>query len=222
MAQALTFELSKVETEAVRLRMLGHLALIDDTLASEVRDGLGVENSVPKLTPAREPLDLKISPALRLYGKYEDTLTGRKVGILLGGGFDAEMMTALVAAIEKEGAKTAIVAAKIQGEIDSGGNTHVADMALRASPSVLFDAVVVLSGPEGDKKLAGDPNAVAFLMDADRHCKAIGWAGVPGLAGKAGLKESEGMVPLAAKSAIKDFIKAARIGRFWDREEDKP
>lgn len=222
MAQALTFELSKVETEAVRLRILGHLALIDDTLSSEVRDGLGVENGVPKLTPAREPLDLKISPALRLYGKYEDTLMGRKVGILLGGGFDAEMMTALLAAIEKEGAKTAIVAAKIQGEIDSGGNTHVADMALRASPSVLFDAVVVLSGPEGDKKLAGDPNAVAFLMDADRHCKAIGWAGVPGLAGKAGLKESEGMVPLAAKSAIKDFIKEARIGRFWDREEDKP
>ena len=222
MAQALTFELSKVETEAVRLRVLGHLALIDDTLSSEVREGLGVESGVPKLTPAREPVDLKISPALRLYGKYEDTLKGRKVGILLGSGFDPEIMTALVAAIEKEGAKAAIVAAKIQDEIDSGGNMHVVDMALRASPSVLFDAVAVLAGPEGDKKLAGDPNAVAFLMDADRHCKAIGWAGVPGLSGKAGLNESEGMVPLTAKSAVKDFIKAARIGRFWDREEDKP
>ena len=110
MAQALTFELSKVETEAVRLRMLGHLALIDNTLASKVRDGLGVDGSVPKLTPAREPLDLKVSPALRLYGKYKDTLAGRKVGILLGGGLDAEMMTALVAAPEKEGARASIVA----------------------------------------------------------------------------------------------------------------
>jgi catalase len=141
---------------------------------------------------------------------------------LLGSGFDPEIMTALVAAIEKEGAKAAIVAAKIQGEIDSGGSMHVVDMALRASPSVLFDAVAVLAGPEGDKKLAGDPNAVAFLMDADRHCKAMSWAGVPELSGKAGLKESDGMVPLTAKSAVKDFIKAARIGRFWDREEDKP
>jgi catalase len=222
MAQALTFELSKVETEAVRLRMLGHLALIDDTLSSEVRDGLGVDGGVPKLTPAREPLDLKVSPALRLFGKYEDTLMGRKVGILLGGGFDPEILAALVAAIEKEGANTAIVAAKIQGEFESGGKMHAVEMALRASPSVLFDAVVVLSGSDGDKKLAADPNAVAFLMDADRHCKAIGWAGVPALSGKAGLKGAEGMVPLVAKTAIKDFIKAARIGRFWDREEDKP
>jgi catalase len=220
-AQALTFELSKVETQPVRLRMLGHLALIDDTLASEVRDGLGVDGEVPKLTPAREPLDLKVSPALRLYGKYEDTLAGRKVGILIGGGFDAQMMTALVAAIEKEGAKAGIVAAKIQGEIDSEGKMHLVEMALRASPSVLFDAVVVLSGPEGDKKLARDPNAVAFLMDADRHCKAIGWAGVPELSGKSGLKEAEGLVQLTAKSAIRDFIRAATIGRFWDREEDK-
>jgi catalase len=221
MAQALTFELSKVETEAIRIRMLGHLAIIDDTLASEVRDGLGVDANLPKLTPARAPLDLKLSPALRLYGKYGDTLAGRKVGILLGAGFDSELMTVLLAAIEKEGAKAAIVAAKIQGELDSGGRIHVVEMALRASPSVLFDAVVILSGPVGDKKLAGDPNAVAFLMDAQRHCKAVGWAGIPELAGKAGIKEAEGMVPLGTKNSTKDFIKAARIGRFWDREEDK-
>jgi catalase len=221
LAQALTFELSKVETEAVRLRMLGHLALIDDTLSSQVCDGLGVGGDVPKLTPAREPLDLKISPALRLYGKYEDTLAGRKIGILLGGGFDAEMLKALVAAIDNEGAKAAIVGAKIQGEVDSKGKTQMVEMALRASPSVLFDAVAVLSGPEGDEKLAGDPNAVSYLMDADRHCKAVGWAGVPELARKAGIKEAEGMVPLGSKNVAKDFIKAAKIGRFWDREADK-
>ena len=222
MAQALIFELSKVETEAVRLRMLGHLALIDDTLSSEVRDGLGVDGGVPKLTPAREPLDLKISPALRLYGKYEDTLVGRKIGILLGGGFDTEMLKTLVASIEHEGAKCAIVAAKIQGEIGSEGKAQAVEMSLRASPSVLFDAVVVLSGPEGDEKLTGDPNAVSFLMDAERHCKAVGWAGVPELSRKAGIKEAEGMVPLDSKTGAKDFIKAAKMGRFWDREEGKP
>jgi hypothetical protein len=59
------------------------------------------------------------------------------------------------------------------------------------------------------------------VMDAQRHCKAVGWAGIPELAGKAGIKEAEGMVPLGTKNSTKDFIKAARIGRFWDREEDK-
>ncbi len=179
-------------------------------------------SSVPKLRPAREPLDLKLSPALRLYGKYEDTLAGRKVGILLGAGFDAEFKSTVIAAIEKENAKTAIITAKIQGESDAGGKMHGADMALRASPSVLFDAVVVLAGPEGDKNLAGDPDAVAFLMDAERHRKAVGWVGVPKLAGKAGLKKANGLVPLVTKAAVKDFANAAKVGRFWDREAVKP
>src|SRR6202050_2879026 len=42
-AQALTFELSKVQTEAIRLRMLGHLLLIDRELANVVIGALGAE-----------------------------------------------------------------------------------------------------------------------------------------------------------------------------------
>jgi C-terminal domain found in long catalases len=58
-------------------------------------------------------------------------------------------------------------------------------MALRGAPSVLFDVVVVLSGPKGDQELAKNPNAVSLLMDAFRHCKAIAWSGIPTLAAKA-------------------------------------
>jgi catalase len=65
-----------------------------------------------------------------------------------------------------------------------------ADAALRASPSVLFDAVVVLAGPDGDKALANDPNAVGFVVDAVRHCKAFGFAGVPTLTQKTGVKSA--------------------------------
>ena len=54
-------------------------------------------------------------------------------------------------------------------------------MALNGSPSGLFDAVVVLAGPDGDKALAADPDAVGFMMDAGRHLKAIGLAGIPDL-----------------------------------------
>ncbi|MFZ0817946.1 MAG: catalase-related domain-containing protein [Candidatus Sulfotelmatobacter sp.] len=50
LAQAITFELSKVETERVRLRMLGHLELIDARLAQQVRSGLGVAS--PTALPA--------------------------------------------------------------------------------------------------------------------------------------------------------------------------
>jgi catalase len=115
----------------------------------------------------------------------------------------------------------AFVTTKIQGELDSAGQLHPADMALRTSPSVLFDAVAVLAGTEGDKKLAGDPNAVAFLIDAKRHCKAIGFAGIPLLLRKAGAQEKEpGVVEIAGKGGVDVFVAAGRTGRFWQRESE--
>jgi catalase len=221
LANALTFELSKVETKAVRLRMLGHLLLIDKDLANDVITAMGAEGQADKITPAKTPVDLKPSPALRIYGKYKPTLAGRKVGLLLGAGFDAKLKKDLVSQIESEGAKPAIVTSKIQGELDAQGQLVPADMALRASPSVLFDAVAILSGQEGDRKLAADPNALGFLMDAVRHCKAVGFAGIPSLAKAAAVKEEPGVADITGKSGVKGFIAAARTGRFWEREAEK-
>ena len=106
------------------------------------------------------------------------------MGILLAAGFSLKLENALAIAIKKEGATPAIIAPKVSGVMDSEGNKHPADMALSGSPSVLFDAVVVLAGAEGDKALSGNPDAIGFLMDACRHLKAIGLSGVPGLAMK--------------------------------------
>ena len=221
LANALTFELGKVETEAVRPRMLGHLVLIDKDLANKVTTALGAEGQAEKITPAKTPIDLEPSPALRIYEKYKPTIAGRKVGVLLGAGFDSKLKKDVVSQIEAEDAKAAIISCKIQGELDADGELTPAEMALRASPSVLFDAVVVLAGPEGDKKLAGDPNALNFLMDAVRHCKAVGFSGIPSLARAAGIKEEPGVVNVTNKAGINNFIAAARTGRFWGREVGK-
>jgi catalase len=221
LASALIFELGKLETEAIRLRMLGHLLLIDRALADTVIRNLGAEGKADKITPAKTPVDLAPSPALRLYGKTKPTLQGRKVGMLLGGGFDDKLKRDLVTQIEAQGAKVAFITGKIQGEMDADGQLHAADMALRASPSVLFDAVVILAGPDGDKKLAADPNAQAFVTDAKRHCKAVGLSGVATLMKKVGVTEQPGIVELAGKGGTKAFIAAAKTGRFWEREEEK-
>jgi catalase len=105
---------------------------------------------------------------LRLYGKYKTTLDGRKVGILLADGFDAKLKDALVAAVRKEKATPAIIAPKVGEVMDSAGKKVMAEVALSASPSIMFDAVAVLAGPAGDKSLSAEPDAVSFLMDADR------------------------------------------------------
>ncbi len=208
-AQALTFELSKVDIPDIRRRMLGHLEVIDPKLGAKVADELGMTGKAIKAQPAAMPIDLEPSPALRLYGKYKPTLEGRKVGVLAASGHDSTLMQAVVKSIEKEGATAAIIAPRV-GEIEGS-------MALRGSPSVVFDAVVILAGAEGDKALTSNPDAVGFLMDACRHLKAIGLSGVPGLTAKAGA-QGPGIVELKSPKEIKSFLDFARNGKVWERE----
>lgn len=221
LAGALTFELSKLETEAIRRRMLGHLQIIDSDLAKAVASKLGAAGTAETITPARHPVDLEPSPALRLYGKTKASLQGRKIGLLLGAGFDGKLKNDLLAKIKKEGAKAAIITTRIQGEVDARGTLHAADMALRTSPSVLFDAVAVLAGADGDKELNEDQNALAFVWDAKRHCKAVGYAGIPALSKRTELKPEPGVVDLLRSAGTTEFISAARTGRFWEREEER-
>jgi catalase len=217
-AQALTFELSKVEIQAIRQKILGHLNIIDETLGDTVAAELGMEGEAIAAKPSILPIDLDPSPALRLYGKYKPTLKGRKVGVLLAPGFNLKLKNALVAAIEKEGATAAIIAPKVGGVKDSTNTKQAAEMALRGSPSVLFDAVAVLAGPEGDKALSADPDAIGFLMDACRHLKAIGLSGITELATKSQVAGIVGIVEIGAAKDITGFIDLAREGKVWARE----
>jgi catalase len=67
-ASAFAFELGHVAIEAIRRRMLGHLNIIDESLGSEVAAALGMTCQSETTQPARKPIDLPLSPALRLYG----------------------------------------------------------------------------------------------------------------------------------------------------------
>ncbi len=219
-AKALTFELGKVDIPEIRKRMLGHLNIIDKALGGTVAEGLGMTGEAEKITPAVPPVDLEPSPALRLYGKYKPTLRGRKVGVLLAPGFDVALRDALVAAIKKENATAALIAPKVGGVEDAAGKKHAADMALAASPSVLFDAVAVLAGPAGDDALTKNPDAVGFLMDACRHLKSIALAGVPALAKKTEVAGVVGVSELNGSKEIAAFIKFAKNGKVWEREAE--
>ncbi len=217
-AMALTFELSKVDIVEIRRKMLGHLDVIDPKLGAKVAEELGMPGEALKANPAATPIDLDVSPALRLYGKYKPTLKGRKVGVLLAAGFDLKLKNALVLAIKKEGATPAIIAPMVGGVKDAQGTKHPAEMALSGSPSVLFDAVVVLSGSDGDKALTGNPDAVGFLMDAGRHLKAIGLSGVTGLAAKTQVSGEVGVIDLRSAKDVQKFLDVARNGKVWERE----
>ncbi|MDB5802071.1 MAG: Catalase [Rhodocyclales bacterium] len=220
---AYAFELGKVESVQIRRRVLGHLDNISADLGAKVADLLGMQGQADAIAPRVTPVDLPPSPALSILAKAPATLKGRKVGILLGEGYDPADLAAIRAAIVKEQADVATIAAKVGGVPDVNDEVLAVDMALKAAPSVLFDAVVILAGPAGDVVLSGQAPAVEWLKNAFVHLKCIALLGVETLVTKANIKPDAGVILLKKSGktiSLKDFIEAAKKGRVWNREDN--
>nr|WP_233141317.1 catalase [Haematobacter missouriensis] len=209
-ASAFTFELSKVEMEHVRKRVLSLLRNVDEALAAQVADGLAMD--LPdRATPAREPVDLDLSDALSIQKNWTSTLKGRTVGILFDEGSDSAELERLIKAVEDAGGTAFTVAPKVGGLSLEGGKMK-ADGQLAGSPSVLFDAVALVLTAEAAKKLSRNGAAVAFVVDAFSHLKAIGLNdGAKTLLDRAGVEAGPGVTGL-------DGLVEAATQRYWERE----
>jgi catalase len=110
-ASAFTFELSKVQTVAIRSRMVAHLLNVDEDLANTVAAGLRLRE-MPGALPAARPTrtNLEGSPALSIPLKGPESFKGRKVGALVTDGVDGTLLEALRTALDADGAQLKIVA----------------------------------------------------------------------------------------------------------------
>ncbi len=213
-ASALVFELSKVEHGHIVETMVGHLRTIDETLGKRVADGLGIA-----LPAAQKPLvkvrDDKPSPALQIIGKMISTLKGRSVGILVADGSHAATIKKAVKAAHDAGATVKIVAPKIAGAKLSDGSMLKADGQLAGTPSVMFDAVVVVLSNKGAAMLANESAAREFVQHAFAHLKAIAVDdGGKQLLDVAGVEPDDAVIDA---SDMKTFVSAAAT-RHWHRE----
>jgi catalase len=220
---ALVFELSKVETAAIRERVCAHLAHVDESLAKRVAAGLGLDEAIkPAETRVPAKKDVEPSPALSILAKAPQTLKGRVVGCLAADGADRALVDGLRKAVETEGAQMKIVAPRIGGVKAGDGSTIAADMRIDGGPSVLFDAVALIVDEAGARALAKDAAAVAFVADAFNHLKAIGYtvAAEPLLrrAGIGAELADEGVSIIADANALAGFVATARKMRIWERE----
>jgi len=209
-ASAFVFELSKVQLEHVRKRLVSRLRNVDEGLASRVAAGLAID--LPdKAKAARAPIDMKPSDALSIQKQAKDMLKGRKVGILFAEGSDKAAIDTLKGEIEKAGGTAFLVAPKVGGVKVKGG-ILAADGQLAGSPSVLFDAIASILMPDQAEKLANDGAAVQWFMDAYGHCKTIAHCkGSQVLLDKAHVEPDDGVVP------VEQFMKVG-IKRHWARE----
>ena len=216
---AFIFELSKVQMETVRLRLLGRLANVDNGIATRVAAGLGYEGPITKgPAPVAVRTDLAPSPMLSILAKAKPTLKGRLIGCLVADGTDPKMVTAIEAAATEMGAELKVVAPKVGGAKGSDGGLIRADFQLAGGPSVLFDAVVLALSAEGTTMLAKEAAAVAFVHDAFSHLKVIGHsAAAKPLMDKAGVVADTGVVAVDGHGG-KTFLETAAKGRIWARE----
>ncbi len=220
-AMALTFELSKVQTVAIRARMVSHLLNIDKGLADQVANGLRLRE-MPKPADAARPTrqDLKPSSALSIQLNGPQSFAGRKVGALITDGVDSKILAALAKALKAEGATLKIVAPEVGGVEASDGTWYEADEKLEGGPSVLFDAVAILPSENGAALLATEPAARDFIADAVAHHKFIAYvdAAVP-LFEKAAAELDEGFIRLEKPKDCAGFVMQCRKLRYWDRTD---
>jgi catalase len=220
-ADSFTFELSKVEDPEIRGRMVSHLLNVDDELAVKVANGLGLQH-MPKRAEAVEPTrtDLEPSLALSILHNGPVNFEGRKVGALVTDGVDSDLLAGLKKALDKEGATLEFIAPTIAGVKASDGLWIEANQKIDGGPSVLYDAVALLTAKHGHDQLANNPAARDFVTDAFAHSKFIAYTD----AAKSFLitvlgadKLDDGFIELGEDKSIAKFIQECRKLRFWER-----
>jgi catalase len=215
---AFTFELSKVETPAIRERMVAHLGNVDPSLAQRIADGLGLAKvpappKPPVAIPSYEP-----SPPLRVIGNTKDTLEGRTVAILVADGTDGKRLAKLRGSLLSAGATVKIVAPKVGGAKAANGSAIDVDAQLGGAPSVLFDGVVLLLDARAGKALAEDVRAIDFVRDAYGHLKGLaadeGGQMViarAGLAPDAGVVDANDAAAVVAATSVRHLARESRV-----------
>ncbi len=247
---AISFELGHCDTEAVRKRVVGLLTQIDATLAARVADNLGLKVPLKPEQPINKsfgadtkPKDvqpvfvqqaIETSPALSMANTIKDTIKTRQVAILATNGADDSLMK-MKSALEAKGAMTKIVSMKLGTFRGADGEEIKADQAFLGTSSVLFDAIFIPGGQASVNVLMSKPEAILFINEAYRHCKAIAAIGEAvdllsstdaGVKINTGSEEGNSLAKLGIVTGNKfeskiatAFINAIAQHRFWEREE---
>ncbi len=193
LVKALRFELGKVEVPAIRERMVYLLSQVDRGLAEQVAEGLGIKvpakidgplnRSIPADANPKDVQPIKVtkpvgaSAALSMANTPKDSIRTRKIAALVADGFDEAGLEAMKKALTAGGAVLKTVAPRLGVVTGANGAQLNADFSLLTTSSVLFDAVYVAGGETSAATLAGEADALHFVNESYKHCKAIAATG---------------------------------------------
>ena len=250
---AFRFELGKVMSMEVRQRVVDLLTNVDRDLAAEVAAGIGVEAANTREANRRleagwdqygvtarpgklRPSAVERAPELSMANTVEPTVKTRKVAILAANGVDGAQLDGMKAALVAAGAVPELVA-PLPKVKTADSKELPADKTLLTVASVLYDAVYVPGGQASVAALTQEGDALHFVNEAFKHCKAIGATGegvdlllaaqiTPSTNGKgpeAELAGTEGIVairePAQLAAAAQQFIAAIAQHRAFTRSQ---
>src|SRR4051812_42888351 len=119
---AFRFELSRVQTPAIRERMVSGLMNVDTRLAQSVATGLGIREmptAMPNVMKRKVTPEVTASPALSLFARPGDgRIRARRVAILVADGCEGAPLVALADRLTKEGAVPRFVSTRL-GAVES-------------------------------------------------------------------------------------------------------
>jgi len=175
-AAAFRFELTKVETPAIRARMVAGLRNVDEQLASRVAQGLGIKlpDPLPRVLAKPTKPEVTTSPALSLMARPGDgSIRTRCVAVIVADGMKAADSQAIHDELMEQGAVAKYVGPRL-GPVQSDAKSGIeAEVTLETAPPVLFDAVVLPSGKAAIDALLKNGQAMDFVKEQYRHCKSI-------------------------------------------------
>ena len=247
---ALRFELGKVEMPEIRERMLVLLNQVDEGLAAQVAYTLGMSiPATPEILNHSIPADadpqsyqpriiegsLKVSPALSMANTIKNSIRTRKIAFLAADGVDANELNTVKNALMNEGAMVEIIAPRL-GTINAADGSEIAvDKSLMTVSSVLYDAVYVPGGTNSVATIEGEPDAIHFLEQAFKHCKAIAASSnalqvlqsthfakkLPEDSSNETVMREGVVIGNDSNTLATQFISAIAQHRFWEREKPR-
>ena len=241
---AFCFELGKVETVEIRVRMLGIINKINTELAEKVGEGLGIEVPSKPMCPVNhgvgaddwakhEPIEqnhsYKKSQSLSMIENptVKPTIATRKIAFLCHDNINEDSVLKMKKNLLEEDAVCCIVAPHLGFITTTKGGQIPVDFSLSTASSVLFDAVFLPDGMN-QNTLTQNIDAMEFVNDAYRHCKVIGADGdgvdilsAPAFLAKGDKLKDKGIITGTLNDDDKfigKFINAMKNHRYWERE----
>jgi catalase len=234
--RAFRFELTKVQTAAVRQRMVAGLRNVAEELARSVAEGLGMDDlpePLPRALPRAPKPEVRTSGALSLFARPGAAgIETRRIAILVAEGVDGRGALRLHETLSAQGAVPRFVGIKLGRVASVNGEAIEVELSMETAPSVLWDAMIIPDGEGAAAVLAQSGHALEFLKDQYRHCKTMLLLGAAGaLLGEAGIPATlssgdtdPGLLQFASNDerAVRAFVEALARHRHWQRESDPP